>query len=86
MNRKQTLNVDGNMATVSGHCVLSGKPYKTASFPVEAYNRWQSGDYIQDALHMLSLDDREFLISGLSPEAFDACTIDPDIDDDIEYL
>lgn len=54
-----------------GKCVFSGKEYATAEFPKEAYISYRSGAYIQDALHMLSDGDREFILSGISPAAWD---------------
>jgi hypothetical protein len=34
----------------------------------EQYNEWKGGVLIQDAMPHLSADDREFLISGCTPE------------------
>lgn len=34
----------------------------------EQIDKWQSGSYIQDAMPHLSADDREFLISGITPD------------------
>ncbi len=38
------------------------------------YNWTMKGDYIQDAFHFLSPDEREFLITGLLPVEFKAIT------------
>jgi hypothetical protein len=35
------------------------------------YNNWISGMLIQNAMPNLSADDREFLISGITPEEWD---------------
>ena len=51
--------------------MLTGEPYTTAEFPTAAYNAWKGGEMIQDALHMLSADDREFIMSGISPAGWD---------------
>jgi hypothetical protein len=37
----------------------------------EQFDRWQSGELIQNAMPNLSLEEREFLISGLLPGEFD---------------
>ena len=36
----------------------------------EQYLSWQNGELIQDAMPNLSDDDREFIISGCTPEDF----------------
>lgn len=51
---------------------LSGKTY-TLNIPVTAsqlYN-WENGMLIQEAMPNLSKDDREFILSGLTPEEWD---------------
>ena len=55
-----------------GKCLQTGKIYRTAPFNELG---WQSWRYlriaIQDALPELNADDREFLISGFSPEGWE---------------
>ena len=53
-----------------GTCVITGKSYQTAEFPASALNDYNSGAYIQDALWMLTSEDREFILSGMSPEGW----------------
>ena len=48
----------------------------------EEYENWQNGELIQDALFMLSADEREMLMSGTCGECFDK--LFPDQDEDIE--
>lgn len=38
----------------------------------EQIERWQNGELIQNAMPHLSIDEREFLISGMLPEEWDA--------------
>jgi hypothetical protein len=40
----------------------------------EQLKAWQEGALIQDVMGHLSADDREFLISGMTPESFDKIT------------
>ena len=35
---------------------------------MEAYQKWQNGAYIQNAFPMLNVDQREFLMTGTTPE------------------
>ena len=64
---------------VTVYSLISGKP---ATLPIlmrrEDYNRWISGEaYIQDALAYLLPSEREFLLSGIMPEIWDAMFADP---------
>ena len=54
-----------------GTCVLSGEWYETDWFNLNGLDAWKKGLLIQEALPELSVDDREFLISGISPTTFD---------------
>jgi Zn-dependent membrane protease YugP len=57
----------------TGKCVLlPTETYTTASFPASALFAYNQGAYIQDALSMLSVDDREFIVSGISPKGWEA--------------
>jgi len=38
----------------------------------EQIERWHNGELIQDVMPHLSVDEREFLISGMIPEEWDA--------------
>ena len=54
-----------------GNCVITGKKYKTADYFYEDYKRWKEGVLIQNALHYLSGDDREFIKTGISPTGWE---------------
>lgn len=49
---------------VTGNDVLTGKPV-TVHIPSDALFAYRNGAPIQSALHMLTVDEREFLISGI---------------------
>jgi hypothetical protein len=54
----------------SGNCVFTGKEYK-CTVPLEGLKNWMEGRaHIQVAMPNISADDREFLISGISPEGW----------------
>ena len=55
---------------VVGTCSISGEEH-AIEIPAEGFTRWQSGTLIQVALPNLSPDDREFLMSGITPAAWD---------------
>jgi hypothetical protein len=53
-------------AKVSGACKFTGEEYHCV-VPMEGLARFIEGEHAQDALPSISADDREFLISGISP-------------------
>lgn len=53
-----------------GTCAMTGDFYNTANFKKEDYIKWKEGALIQDAFPYLSVDDREYLITSLSPAAW----------------
>ena len=66
-NLKRT--IDGIYVVLTGPCVKTGKPYsvKVLSSELDSY---LNGNFAQDAFPDLSSSDREFLISGISPEGW----------------
>ena len=55
--------------TFTGPCVVTGKPY-SVTVPGDELYAYRRGAYIQDAMPSVSKDDREFLMSGMSPEGW----------------
>ena len=51
---------------VTGRCQMNGKEH-TVSVPTAGIFKWNDGMHIQDAMPETSAEDREFLISGISP-------------------
>ena len=45
-------------------------------FNAEDYKDWQNGVLIQDAMPYLSPDEREFLMTGCTPEDWDTMFLD----------
>jgi len=67
-NQEATDNGDGTV-TISGNCVFTKKPY-SVTVNIDEYTCWADGEAIQYAMPNVSADDREFLISGISPEGW----------------
>jgi hypothetical protein len=67
--------------TFTGPCVVTGKPY-SVTVPADGLFRYRQGAHVQDAFPGLSPAAREFLISGFSPEGWDATFNDGDDDGD----
>ena len=59
------------MATVKGNCVFTGEEYQ-CEVPLDGLKKWQKGEAIHVAMPTVSADDREFLISGISPAGWTA--------------
>jgi hypothetical protein len=57
--------------TFTGNCVFTGQSYTTAAYPLDAVSagirNYKNGALLQDAFPFMSLDDREFIKSGISP-------------------
>ena len=54
---------------IKARSVVTGKPTKMYMMvDIEDIKRWQEGAYVQDALSYLSIEEREFLITGIEPE------------------
>jgi len=58
---------------ISRRSILSGV-LRTRSIPVThaQLTRWHNGTLIQNAMPNLSADDREFIMTGITPEEWDA--------------
>lgn len=54
----------------TGPCMLTGKSY-SVTVPAPQLFAYNQGGMIQDAMPTLSREDREFLMSGYSPEGWD---------------
>lgn len=65
----------------TGPCVVTGKEI-SVTVPGDGLYRYRQGAHMQDAFPNLSADDREFLISGMSAEAWDAAFSGEDDDED----
>lgn len=65
-----TYTEDADGYTFTGPCMNSGKEY-SVKVPKEGLYKYRCGALIQDAFPDLSAGDREFLITGFSPEGWD---------------
>lgn len=54
---------------VSGTCTFTGESYSVV-VPSEGFARWQAGEPIQRAMPEVPAEEREFLISGISPNGW----------------
>ena len=70
------------MPRVQRTSVLSGKIHvREIDVDPEKLASWLAGSeegYIQDVFPNLSADDREFLLSGITPEEWDNATLPPE--------
>jgi len=62
--------VKGDEVTVSGNCIITGKPV-TMTVPLEAFkDYYERKKFAQDAFSMLTAGQREYFISGTSEEGW----------------
>tara|TARA_R110001599_G_scaffold67850_1_gene191292 strand:+ start:2899 stop:3144 length:246 start_codon:yes stop_codon:yes gene_type:complete len=73
-NYKIVSTANTNLVKAVGVCVITNTSYETSEFTLSAFNAWSNGSIsIQNTnLVHLSADDREFLISGVSPIGFNS--------------
>ena len=71
MNRPELLaeDVGNGFAKVHGPCKFTGEEYECL-VPIDGLIRFLNGEPAQDALESVSAEDREFLISGISPKGW----------------
>lgn len=57
------------MMLITRQSLISGNT-NTMSLPIteEQYNAWEQGTLVQDAMPHLSPDEREFIMTGITPE------------------
>lgn len=60
---------EGKFYVFYGECIATKETY-SVKVPIVEYHNYVKGAYIQDALKSVSAEDREFLLSGLSPKGW----------------
>jgi len=65
----------GHHYIYTGKCVVTGKEV-SVNVPADGLFTYRQGAFIQDAFPGMSADDREFLMSGMSKEGWDATFAD----------
>lgn len=83
---ERVIFTDLSTITVEKVCPVCDQPSKVEGIPASNFQTWKNGGYIQEELYMLSLADREILLSGTHDECFNRI-FPPDEDefDDISY-
>lgn len=70
---KKTFKIEaidrGKMSRVTGNCVFTGEEYSIV-VPTDGLMNWMAGEPAQFAMPEVNADDREFLISGISPKGW----------------
>jgi hypothetical protein len=71
------LTSDGNLVA-EAICEVTGKPY-SVKVSYSGYKRWKGNVLIQDALPELNGDQREFLMSHMTPAEYDKMCKDVEV-------
>jgi hypothetical protein len=74
------LQILNGHVTVSRNCVITGKPYAVTVSKKE-WEKYEAGELAQDAFPDLPAADREFIISGVSPEGWKSVFGDGDVEE-----
>ena len=62
-----------NIVDVSKTSMMSGKENTMSmTFTRQQYDAWKAGMLIQDAMPQLSAEEREFLMTGITPAEWDS--------------
>lgn len=64
---KRHVTIEG-VQLFQGRCVITGKNHIIRGIPWQAFEDWLDGAMIQDALDMISEEDRGFLLDGMTDE------------------
>ena len=67
---RKLITLQNGNCVVSGHCVETGEEYTTPEFPRQAWIDYKNGGYLQDAFSMLKAEEREFILTGVSPNGW----------------
>lgn len=71
LNTYELIPVGDDRVVAEGKCLQTGNTYRTAPFTELGWQKWRYlRQMIQVALPELNADDREFLISGFSPDGW----------------
>lgn len=70
MAKDLQLHIEGQTVKVSGTCTVTGKLYEV-TVPRSRYDEWRAGALIQNVLPHHTPDEREFLITKLTPDEFE---------------
>jgi hypothetical protein len=65
-----TFDEEAQTATCSKLCPIIDEEY-VVTIDMAQYKEWKSGEYIQRAMPELNTNEREFLISGMTPAMWD---------------
>lgn len=63
---KMNITQCGDTITCAKKCTVTGDQY-IIRVPVDKWRQWQSGLLIQDVFPELSAEQREFIMSGVTP-------------------
>lgn len=63
---------NGSNVIVRGKCIITNTDYEV-SVPLTELTAWSKGGLAQNTLKSLNADQREFLISGISPAGWERC-------------
>jgi hypothetical protein len=70
LRRNQAEDLGNGQTRVFGNCAFTGEEYECI-VPTDGAHKFQSGTPAQVAFPKLNLDDREFIISSITPKGWE---------------
>lgn len=67
----QSIEQTQEVAIFKKICNVTGEEYKV-EMPIDQYDMWKAGEFIQTVSPQLSAEQREFIISAVTPAEWDA--------------
>jgi hypothetical protein len=61
------VSTNGEETTLSKKCTTSGKVYSLTLETIK-YKQWERGSYVQDVWPNLTKEEREFILTGTTPQ------------------
>jgi hypothetical protein len=75
-----SVNLGTDRVTITKKCTVTGQEY-AVECELDKWRQWKDGAYIQDVMGDLTAEQREFLISGLTPMEWDKMFFLADVSD-----
>ncbi len=66
----EVIRNDDSTVIVSGECVLTGVQH-SVTYTAEEYDAWRRGRLIQHAMPNRSVEDRDWLVTGICPTGWE---------------
>lgn len=81
MSKFERVDIQDGYITLGKKCSVTGTDYSITVLLAD-YNRWKAGELAQTVFENMEPEEREFLISGITPDEWDVMFGDEDYEYD----